>query len=277
MGSATETWTGANRLAAALSYGAMRARLSGRRQELDTAEWSRCETIRCDQRGQAAGSATPLSPAMATDVRSAVGQSGSRPTARRHASASDSSRATRSVQHRTRSGHPGPSGGQTLRPSTVSFAFPSPCPLASFAPSLNAFGESAASCRSLVPTGFVDGFAPEGVVLAGGVLFGGGVLVTGGVPLTGGVLTAGSAPAPGRAGSGYLPAHAHTHETKATAIAVSVARSPNLPIARKMSPRARYATLETLTSASAGGSGSAAAGGRDAPRPAASWRVRQIV
>src|SRR3982751_2342769 len=128
---------------------------------------------------------------MATDVRSAVGQSGSRPTARRHASASDSSRATRSVQHRTSSGHPGPSGGQTFRPSTVSLALPSPCPLASFAPSLNAFGESAASCTSLVPTGFVDGFSPDGALLAGGVPFAGGGLVSGGVRLTGGVLTGG--------------------------------------------------------------------------------------
>src|SRR3954451_13524256 len=172
---------------------------------------------------------------MATDVRSAVAQSGSRPTARRHASASDSSRATRSVQHRTSSGHEGPSGGQTLRPSTVSLGLPSPCPLASFAPSLNAFGESAASCTSFVPTGLADCLSPAGGLLTGGGpltgggLLAGGGLLTAGARVTGGALLAGgSAPPAGRAGSGDLPAQAQTHMTKATA--TTVARIGNVRI-----------------------------------------------
>ena len=97
---------------------------------------------------------------------------------------------------------------------------PSACPLLSFAPSLKSFGESCASCTSLVPTGLPEGSslggvaATGGALATGGVALAGGVLATGGVALAGGAAaTGGAAPPAGRAGSGDLPAHAHASKT----------------------------------------------------------------
>src|SRR6185295_710444 len=106
-------------------------------------------------------------------------------TASRHASARDSSSATSALQHRTTSAQPGPSGGHTLRPSTVRAALPRPWPPPSLLESLNAFGDSFTSRKSLVPTGLSPGAPPPAAppdggsgLAAGGA--GGAGLATGG-------------------------------------------------------------------------------------------------
>jgi hypothetical protein len=112
---------------------------------------------------------------------------------------------------------------------------PSACPLPSFTPTLKSFGESFASCTSLVPTGLSEGsplaggaLPAGGVAPAGGAVLAGGALLADGVaPTDGALLAGGSAPPAGRAGSGDLPAQANASKT--TAITIIVARIVNMP------------------------------------------------
>ena len=123
----------------------------------------------------------------------------------------ESSTPASAVQHRASSGQPGPSGGHTLRPSTVMETLPSPWPLPSSLDSLNAFGESFASRRSFVPTGLAEALSLAAPPADGAGGDDGAGLAAGGDDGAG--LTA------GRVGSGDLAAHAHASNTAATPVA----------------------------------------------------------